>query len=139
MPGSPAASNREQQWPVAGSVASATTGEPIHKASVKLFRPAEGPGSAIRGTHGATTDASGNYQARVDAGRYIMSVNHNGYAEQRVGRVLQEPLGLQRQCPLSELYWLQPPLYWTRQIRRPPSSDISSEPSAATVTPAILP
>jgi hypothetical protein len=85
--GSPAASNREQQCPVTGSVVSATTGETIHKASVRLFRLAEGSGSAIRGAYGATTDSSGNFQARVDAGRYTMAVTRNGYALQTAGQL----------------------------------------------------
>src|SRR5215831_18114626 len=85
--GSPAASNREQQCQVAGSVVSATTGEPIHKASVRLLRLAESSGSAIRGAYGATTDSSGNFRARVDAGRYTMAVIRNGYALQTAGQL----------------------------------------------------
>ncbi|HLJ26193.1 MAG TPA: carboxypeptidase regulatory-like domain-containing protein [Candidatus Angelobacter sp.] len=85
--GSPAARHGEQQCPVAGSVVSATTGEPIHKASVKLFRLAEDSGRAIRGTYGATTDAVGHFQALVDAGRYAISVTRTGYAQQTVGRL----------------------------------------------------
>jgi hypothetical protein len=81
---SPAAGTREQQCPVAGSVVSALTGEPIPKASVKLFRLAEGSGSAIRGTYSANTDSSGHFQARVAAGRYAMQANRNGYAQQTV-------------------------------------------------------
>ena len=80
-------SNRVQQCAVAGSVISATTGEPIQKASVRLFRLEEGSGSAIRGNYGATTDSSGNFQARVDAGRYTMSVTRNGYAQQTAGQI----------------------------------------------------
>jgi len=83
----PAASNRQRQCPVTGSVVSATTGEPIHKASVRLLRLAEGSGSAIRGAYGATTDSSGNFQARVDAGRYTMAVIRNGYALQTAGQL----------------------------------------------------
>jgi hypothetical protein len=70
---------------VTGSVVSAITGEPIHKASVRLLRLAEGSGSAIRNTYGATTDSSGNFQTRVGAGRYAMSVTRNGYAPQTAG------------------------------------------------------
>ncbi len=84
---SPAVSNRVQQCAVAGSVVSATTGEPIHKASVRLSRLAEGSGAAIRGTYGATTNASGNFQARVEAGRYTMAVTRNGYAQQTAGQM----------------------------------------------------
>lgn len=82
--GSSAASTQEQQCPVAGSVVSATTGNPIHKASVRLLRLAEASGSAITGTYGATTDSSGYFQARVDAGRYAVRVTRNGYAPQTV-------------------------------------------------------
>jgi Carboxypeptidase regulatory-like domain len=85
--GSPAASNREHQCPVVGSVVSATTGEPIHKVSVRFNRLSEGSGSAISGTYGATTDSSGNFQARVDAGRYAMAVTRNGYAQQTAGQL----------------------------------------------------
>jgi len=81
------AGSPEQQCAVAGSVVSATTGEPIHKASVRLFRLAEGPGSAIRGAYGATTDSSGSFQARVVAGRYTMAVTRNGYAQQTAGQL----------------------------------------------------
>jgi hypothetical protein len=83
--GSAPAGSAEQQCPVTGSVVSATTGEPIHKASVSLLRLAEGSGSAIRNTYGATTDSSGNFQTRVGAGRYAMSVTRNGYAPQTAG------------------------------------------------------
>ena len=76
-----------QQCPVTGSVVSAITGEPIQKASVKLFRLAEGSGAAIQNTYGATTDSSGNFQARVDTGRYAMSVTRNGYAQQTAGQL----------------------------------------------------
>jgi protocatechuate 3,4-dioxygenase beta subunit len=85
--GSPAATTRQQQCLVAGSVVSATTGEPIHKASVRFGRLAEGSGSAILGDYGATTDSSGNFQARVDAGRYAMAVTRNGYAQQSAGQL----------------------------------------------------
>jgi protocatechuate 3,4-dioxygenase beta subunit len=77
----------EQQCPVAGSVVSAATGEPIPKASAKLLRLAEGSGSGIRGTYAATTDSSGNFQARVAAGRYAMSITRNGYAQQTAGQL----------------------------------------------------
>jgi hypothetical protein len=83
--GSQTSSSTGQRCPVAGSVVSATTGEPISKASVRLTRLAEGSGSAIQGAYSATTDSSGRFQARVDAGRYAMSVNRNGYAQQTVG------------------------------------------------------
>jgi hypothetical protein len=85
--GSPPASNRQPQCPVTGSVVSAMTGGPISKASVRLFRLAEGPGSAIPGAYGATTDSSGNFHARVDAGRYAMAVTRNGYALQTSGEL----------------------------------------------------
>jgi carboxypeptidase family protein len=85
--GSPSASLHEQRCLVAGSVISATTGEAIDKASVKLFRLEEGSGSAISGIYGATTDSSGNFQARVDAGRYTMEVTRNGYAQQAAGQL----------------------------------------------------
>jgi Carboxypeptidase regulatory-like domain len=83
--GAPAAGNHEQQCPVEGSVLSATTGEPIPKAAVRLFRLAEDSGSAIRSTYGATTDSLGHFQVRAEAGRYAMQVNRNGYAQQTVG------------------------------------------------------
>jgi len=72
----------EQRCPVVGSVVSATTGEPIAKAAVELFRLAEGSGSAIRGTYSAITDSVGHFQEQVEAGRYAMTVNRNGYAQQ---------------------------------------------------------
>lgn len=37
--------------------------------------------------YGATTDSSGNFQARVDAGRYAMAVTRNGYAQQTAGQL----------------------------------------------------
>lgn len=85
--GSAAASTQEQQCPVAGSVVSATTGEPIHKASVRLLQLAGGSGSAATSTYEATTDSLGHFQARLNAGRYAMSVTRNGYAEQTVGQL----------------------------------------------------
>jgi hypothetical protein len=81
------AGSPEQQCAVAGSVVSVTTGEPIHKASVRLFRLGEGSGAALRGTYGATTDSSGNFQAQVDAGRYTMAVSRNGYSQQTAGQL----------------------------------------------------
>lgn len=83
--GSPAANTQEHQCPVVGAVVSATTGEPIHKASVRLIRLAEGSGSTATGTYGATTDSLGHFQLQVNAGRYAMQVNRNGYAQQTVG------------------------------------------------------
>jgi len=72
---------------VEGVVLSATTGDPLRKAWVSLRR-AEGRGRS----QNAMTDASGRFTLKdIDPGRYMLSVDRNGFASQMYGQ--REPTG----------------------------------------------